>query len=329
MNKPYFKQLIIFTFLVSPTSVFAFTDINIQDEFYPATTYLEQHSIFKGYDDGSFGRDKLINRAESLKIILIAAEIEAEEATETKFADVPKDIWFAPFINHAATLGIVSGDSTTGNFAPGRTVNKAEFIKMLMLSFEIDPTQYELGEVPISDVPDDIWFAPYLKFAVKYKIVTPDQDNNIHPGKELTRGEAADLIFSMLRQGKGLNPQTLLNLAEIHLIKSIEFIEKQEIGTAAVLVSIAEKFSTYALELLPQNSIVLSADKVVKALKNITGAYIAGSEGRIEEVIATSKQAWNLADESFNLNDKNQTLTDKIKTIASQIATKAREQSGQ
>ena len=157
--------------LALPPSTKAFSDVTIGDTLYAPTTYLEQIKVFKGYEDGSFGKDRIINRAESLKTILTAAEHEVPEQIASKFTDVPADVWFGPFVNYAADLEIVSGDADTGQFAPARTVNKAEFLKMLLKAFEIDPANFTL-EASAADVPQDAWFAPYLQFAVQFNVIT-------------------------------------------------------------------------------------------------------------------------------------------------------------
>ena len=133
----------------------------------------------------------------------------------------------------------------------------------------------------------------------------------------------------MIRQGKGLKPQVLLNLSELHLLKAVEFMEQDAISTAQILVDVAGLFSTYALEMLPENNIVQSADRVIEAMKLLTTTYALGAEGNLDGVIATAKQAWSTADESLQLNPQNQLLTDKIKDIAASIADKARAQQAQ
>ncbi len=321
------KASLLLAGIALPLSTFAFSDITINDDYYDSTTYLEAVEVFKGYDDGTFGRDKTINRAEALKTILTAAETELPETTTDRFNDVPADIWFAPFVNFSASKGIVSGDDATGLFSPGRNVNKAEFLKMLMLAFEVDPEQYPIiTDVVINDVAEGVWFQPYFQFAVKFNILLVDADGNVNPGLELSRGEASEILFSMVRQGKGLKPQALLNLSELHLLKAVEFMEQDAISTAQILVDVARQFSTYSLEMLPENKIVQSADKVIEAMKLLTTTYAMGAEGKLKEVIDTSKVAWAKADESLKLNPQNKILTDKIKNIAASIADKARAQ---
>ena len=324
------KAHLLIAGLALPITSFAFSDITIRDQVYDSTTYLEAVEVFKGYDDGSFGRDKTINRAEALKTILTAAELEMPESTTNRFSDVPDGIWFAPYVNYSASEGIVKGDDTTGLFSPGRNVNKAEYLKMLMLSFDVDPSQYPvITDVKINDVEDGIWYAPYFKFAVKFKILNVDGENNINPGEELSRGQAAEILFSMIRQGKGLKPQVLLNLSELHLIKAVEFMDMESVATAQILVDVASMFSTYTLEMLPENNIVQSADRVIEAMKLLTTTFSMRAEGNYDAAIQTAKDAWAKADESLQLNPQNKLLTDKIKEIAAGIADKARAEQSQ
>lgn len=318
------SKFIFASLLLSVSTSHAFSDVTISDPLYPSTTYLEQIQVFKGYEDGSFGKEKIINRAESLKTILVAAEHEVPEKMDSLFADVPADIWFGPYVNYAAQESIVSGDATTGEFAPARTVNKVEFLKMLMKAFEVDPTAFTI-EASAPDVEEGAWFAPYINFAIQFGVITLDENGNANPGAELTRGDAADLIFNMMYAGKGLDPQILLNLSEAHLIKSVEYIEQDDIPVSVVLVSIAERYALFALEILPENTVVQSANRVVAALKNIVSAYLAGENGSTEDVLAETKKAWTMADESYQMNPGNEDLANKIKTIASEIANKARE----
>ena len=321
----WFRYLLLLLPLTLSLNTQAFSDVTISDPLYPSSTYLEQIKVFKGYEDGSFGAEKIINRAEALKTILVASEHKVDTSVRTSsFPDVTEGAWFTPYVEYAAREGFVSGEAQTGHFAPARTVNKAEFLKMLMKAFAVDPTLFEL-EAEALDVPADAWFAPYLKFALQFGIITLNENKKALPGKELTRGESSELIFNMMYAGKGLDPQVLLNLSEAHLIKSIEFVEQDQIQVSVVLVSIAERYGLFALEILPQNAIVQSANKVVAALKNIVSAYLAGSNGSAEDVISESKKAWNLADESQKLNPNNTILADKIKSIASSIAQKARD----
>ncbi len=319
------KKYIIGLALFSTSSTFAFTDVSFKDLYYPSTTYLEQIGVFKGYEDGSFGKDKFINRAESLKTILVAASFKFEEnKPENLFSDVPNDVWFSKYVYAARNKQIVSGDGSTGTFAPARTVNKAEFMKMALKAFEVDTSKFPLEDVHLNDIAQDAWFADFMKFGVKYKILNTDSNGNVLPGKELTRAECADIIFSLLQQGHGLKPQKLLDITLAHLLKAEEFIKVDRIADATIHVSIAERFSLLADKQIPNNKIVQSAIKSVESLKSLLGAFLLGQKGKLTESEASSKKAWALADESFKLNEQNKDLSENLKEIAAKMAAKAR-----
>jgi len=322
--KKYILGIGLFSLFTQTT--FAFSDITITDPYYPASTYLEQIGVFKGYEDGSLGRDKYINRAESLKTILTASDLKLLKNNNFKnlFLDVPLDTWFSKYVYTARDKKVVSGDGSTGNFVPARTVNKAEFMKMALIAFEVDTSKFPLEEVHINDVPEDAWFSGFMKFGVKYNILNVNAEGNILPGKELTRAEVADILFSILKQGHGLKPQKLLDISEQHLVQAEKFIQEKQIPNATILTSIAERFALLADFQLPKNNIIQSAIKTVDSLKSLIEAFLMAEKGDKSATITASKRAWSLAAESLQLNPNNKLLTDKIKNSAAKMAALAR-----
>jgi S-layer homology domain len=55
--------------VMTPTSIHAFSDINY-NWYKESIQALHEKQIINGYDDGSFGAEKPISRAEILKILL-------------------------------------------------------------------------------------------------------------------------------------------------------------------------------------------------------------------------------------------------------------------
>ena len=319
-------MLLGLAFLATPMMALAFSDIQITNPLYVPTTYMSEKEIIGGYPDGSFGPEKIINRAEALKIILLATEKPVADNVAKKFGDVPTDAWFAKFVTFAADNGIVSGDGATGNFVPARTVNRAEFLKMLVLAFDIDTSKFVLN-VPSKDVPDDAWFAPYINFGVKFEIMSQDDSGMAFPSQGLTRGEAAEYIFNMLRKGQGLNPQLLLNLTEAHLVKALEFIEGGQIAGAGLVVTTAEQYAEIVSQIssVASNPVVQGAVKTTEALKHLVGAYSAGENGRLDDVVTASQAAWAAAEASLKDNPNNEATATQIKTLAGSLAEQARE----
>lgn len=304
----------------------AFSDVQITSPLYISTTYLSTKEVLSGYDDGSFKPENIINRAEALKLILVATDEEIAAVATSKFGDVPADAWFAKYVNYAAEKGFVSGDDATGLFVPARIVNRAEFLKMLLKAFDIDTTKFVLN-LKSNDVPDDAWFAPYVNFATKFEIMPQDTDGNALPDNGLTRGEAAQIIFNMLKKGQGLDPQILLNLTESHLLKTLEFIEAGNIPAAGLVVTMAESLSnvTAGIQSVAKNEVVLGAQKTSESLKHLVGAYSAGQNGRVEDVVTAAKASFKSAEAAVALNEKNAPMIDQIKKLASSLATQARE----
>lgn len=310
--------------------VLAFTDISWDTALYRAVSYMTTRNIISGYDDGSFGVNDPINKAAALKIILTAAEVDIPdefEIPENFYTDVPEDAWFTPFVVAALNEQILKIDpeDTNAEFHPGNEVNRAAFIKMMLATFGVVPDRYKLEEVEISDVPDDAWFAPYIKFTVKFEVLELTENGEAFPSQTITRGETVKYLYETLKQGGGLSPQTLLMLTESHLVQTIEKIESKQFPGAGLAVDIAEKFISLTLKILPENNIVNGAHKTVLAVKNLVGAYAAGEVGHLEDVLKNSGNAWNLANEAGELNPSQSTMTEAIKHLAHGLAARTRE----
>lgn len=91
--------------------------------------------IIEGYEDGTFGPDKTITRAEFAKIAVTAAGAKDTatmlEANASNFKDVKANSWYTGWINASESLGIFKGD-TNGNFRPNDTISNQEAITVLM-----------------------------------------------------------------------------------------------------------------------------------------------------------------------------------------------------
>lgn len=91
--------------------------------------------IIEGYEDGTFGPDKTITRAEFAKIAVTAAGAKDTatmlEANASSFKDVKANSWYTGWINAGESLGIFKGDAN-GNFRPNDTISNQEAITVLM-----------------------------------------------------------------------------------------------------------------------------------------------------------------------------------------------------
>ena len=309
---------------VSPVE--SYHDITLNSTIYSSIEYLTEKEVINGYNDGTFGPDKPINRAEALKIIILSA---GEEFThgESGFTDVPNDAWFAPYVSYAKSQGIVKGDPS-GNFSPGRQVNKAEFIKMVLEAFRVDLSEYTI-EISVPDAPTDQWFSNYVRFAAQFHIIDLDGLGNANPGTYLTRGESAEIIYRTLKSGQGLDPQVTLELAERHLVYALQILQNKEMVIAGLSVSAARKFIE-ALSFIARNPVVIAATDTTDAVQSLIGAYIAAENGLLNDVILAAKNAWSIADkiEASEASEGLKVMALSIKDLAKGIADRAREVKG-
>ena len=87
---------IIISILVSPLTAFAgsFPDVLENSVHHNAIEYLKDKGVVNGYPDGTFLPDQTINRAEALKMVMIASGSDSGDYIENTFPDVQVDDWF-------------------------------------------------------------------------------------------------------------------------------------------------------------------------------------------------------------------------------------------
>ncbi len=158
-----------------------------------AAAELYRRAVIGGYPDGEFKGSKEVNRAEAAKFLLYARYGTIEDLSNNgRFPDVLDGQWYVKFVVKAADLGIISGypDKT---FGPADTVNTAEFLKMLTLTFGLEENQ----PYSYSDVLSTDWYARYAGTAEAYDLF-PERTTQLYPSQDLTRGEVAVAIYQYL-----------------------------------------------------------------------------------------------------------------------------------
>ncbi len=181
------KLLIVFglcLIFVSNTQA-EFADVDTTHPYFHAIDYLQEKGIVKGFkknEEQFFSPLVKVIRAEALKVLISSAEIPVEKNKASIFADVPKNSWFAPFVNAASKREIIKGFAD-GKFHPSAQVSRAEFAKMVSLSFEL-PVKVATSE--------EKWFAPFMKELEEFNLF-PIKDSS--PYESLSRGEMAEIIY--------------------------------------------------------------------------------------------------------------------------------------
>lgn len=174
----------------------SFQDVPENTVHYNAVEYLKAEGVVGGYSDGTFQPDKTINRAEALKIILLASGLSGESTTVIDFPDVhPKD-WFYGYVQRGVERDIVKGYDD-GNFKPANNINVAESLKIILLSFAMDLPASVLSD-PYPDVSKTVWYANYAEYSRAKQIIWTQDDGNLDAGRDITRGEFAQIIYRLM-----------------------------------------------------------------------------------------------------------------------------------
>jgi inhibitor of cysteine peptidase len=106
-------------------------------------------------------------------------------------------------VNALEERGVLKGYAD-GSFKPRAFINRAEFLKIVLLSAY---TEQEIMEYmatvrvrPIDDVPSDAWYFNYVHFAMGKGIVKGYPDGLFHPEQNINFVEAAKIISLVYKQ---------------------------------------------------------------------------------------------------------------------------------
>jgi hypothetical protein len=155
----------------------------------PAINFLADEGVVVGYDDGSFGYNKSINRAELLKIVLetrvmkTPGELDAYKNVQC-FDDIVGTEWYAKYVCFAEAKEWIEGYGD-GSFRPERDITFVEAVKILVKANGVahyDPDHFEAGTP---------WYRGYVEaasFAQTLPITVSKFDQII------TRSEMAEMV---------------------------------------------------------------------------------------------------------------------------------------
>lgn len=122
----------------------------------------------------------------------------AAKEAEVSFIDVKEESWSKGYINALAAREIISGKSS-GGFEPEADITRAEFLKLLMYTFDLIDEQAEAG---FSDVKEGEWYYSTVASARKHGIVSGIGDNRFGAENPITRQEMAAMAYRAVKAAK-------------------------------------------------------------------------------------------------------------------------------
>jgi len=310
--------LSIVTLFVSVTSVAAFSDVQNTHENYVAIQFLTDNGIVKGYEDGTYKPEQLVNRAEALKVILEGNNVALEESIESvEFSDVNLDDWFTKYVMTAKLKGIVNGNPD-GTFAPGRDVARAEFLKMILNTNSFVAEKWE-GVQIFPDVPADAWYTAYMNYAGQAGLVAEDSYGNLGPGEPLDRGEVAEIMYILKVILNGTDTQFLISEAEKQMGQIDIYVGNDNPLAAKRAAELSVDMTQQAYKNMPEDTVVLGAAKLARAYDFLMNAYISGLQEQNAEAHDWANQAISKATEAWETNNEVQPIAKHIKDRANEV----------
>ncbi|MDR3767421.1 MAG: S-layer homology domain-containing protein [Butyricicoccus sp.] len=156
-----------------------------------AVDTLNALGVMTGDPDGSFRPNDTITRAEACRMIYTIRSGGNDDASayagmQTTFTDVPNDAWYAGYVKHCQSVGIVSGKSST-IFDPNANVTGVELALMCLRVMGYDPEKANIG--------GSTWSTTTIGLATEAGLL---EDFNATVTNDCPRQYAAQLMYNML-----------------------------------------------------------------------------------------------------------------------------------
>lgn len=219
----------LFMFVLFGQSTFAatFNDVNSSTSYSDAIYWTANQGITQGYENGNWGPDDCVTRAQLLKMTLmyrgndLGTEILFNpNGNSTPFSDVKKEDWFHDFVSVGYGAGYIEGYAD-GTFKPNQCVARTEAMKIALEV--LMPYQAKGGSSPlyyddkvIADMEPAAWYSEYARTMFENRIVgtvhtqsvSPASDSvkriNYFPSDAMSRKEVAYMIYNVSKIYPGL-----------------------------------------------------------------------------------------------------------------------------
>lgn len=174
--------------------------------------------------DPLFLPDRDISRIELLKLALLSSCREPEDGKIPRTFD-DFSLFARPqesanrrerrrLVIAAVRQGIIEG-YPDGTLRPNNPINRAEALKILLLTANADRILAEFGSsnlppATFPDVPSNSWFAEHVAKGQALGLIEGYPDGTFRPEQPITRAEAAKLIYLLMVSNPGVNGYIVL-----------------------------------------------------------------------------------------------------------------------
>ncbi|MBQ4110576.1 MAG: S-layer homology domain-containing protein [Clostridia bacterium] len=130
--------VVVLAMALSSVAFAAFSDVDATSSYAEAINVMSALGIINGYEDGTFGPEKTITRAEFTTMLVNAMGMDNVGTVNTQFSDVTSNHWASGYISAGVAQGFINGyDATT--FGPDDEVTYEQAVKMLICAVGYTP----------------------------------------------------------------------------------------------------------------------------------------------------------------------------------------------
>lgn len=207
-----------------------FPDVKPEDWFYSDVRTLAGMGIVNGYNDGTFGPQGNVTRAEFIKLI-VALKIKLggtlAETEEVVFEDVAADAWYADYVTTALTLGLINKEEYGAVFNPNEPVTRREVAKIAVRALGGETGKYK---TPYVDADDENITALYAMCIMQGNVNPETAERYFYPDTQITRAETSAVILRVYKYS--LDAEKYMND-----FKSVNVVKELEVLSAPVTAS--------------------------------------------------------------------------------------------
>ena len=176
-----------------------FIDVDENDWFYDAVTYVYSEGMMDGVSDTQFAPNSNLTRG-MVVTMLYRLEDEPRVTGFSGFDDVASGAWYADAVTWAAENGIVNGVSDA-EFAPNDNITREQLAAILYRYAEYN--DYDVsGRDDLSEFTDRSSISSYaldaMRWAVDEGLITGITDTTIEPQGTATRAQAATMFMRFM-----------------------------------------------------------------------------------------------------------------------------------
>lgn len=163
---------------------------------------LAEKGIIKGTGDGKFGPEKSLTRGEFATIMTKALKLKPNGNYKGTFKDVKKGDWFTPYVELAATQGLIKGyeDHT---FRPNEKVSRQEMVVVVIQGMGLEnEVKTRTGDKMTFKDKDQIpyWVIGSAEIAEEKGLLDNISVGYFGGKKASNRAEAAVIVYRMLKE---------------------------------------------------------------------------------------------------------------------------------